>query len=285
MLVRVFLNRHRHLTAVVLLVLALAAIWFFESSGARSWRVEFWQWASLVHDGLSEAPPMVYFTAAGLLPMLGIPIISFYLLTASLYAPEVAILGTAYSVLLNLLLSYAVGHLGRRWITRLIARSGRSIPQIAPRHHIWMTAAIRVTPGAPLMVQNYLLVLAGVPLSVFLLVSLPMEMLIAAGYVLLGHSLFTGNWHLLALAAVLVVGAVLVFRLVRSRTAKKEAELGLAPVATVPEGLGGESAAPCCGGDAPATPKDSSAVEGERVADADRCRSAGDKKPPARNSG
>lgn len=170
---------------------------------------------------LADAPAVVYFTAMGLLPLLGIPMIGFYLLSASLYTPHLAILGSLYAILLNLLTSYAIGRFGRRWIRRLMARTGRRIPQIAPRHYVWMTAAVRVAPGAPLMVQNYLLVLAGVPLPVFVLVSLPLELLIGAGYVLLGRSLFTGNWKMLLLAVVVVLAAVWVFRFLRKRSEQK----------------------------------------------------------------
>lgn len=212
------LLRHRHLAAVTLFVVALAIAWLLTSKVAHAWGVSAWEYAGSVHDRLGDAPAWLYFTATGLLPLVGVPMISFYLLSASLYAPHIAILGTVYAIVLNLLVSYAIGRFGRRWVSALIARTGRKIPQVSPKHHVWMTAAIRVTPGAPLMVQNYLLVLAGVPLSVFVLVSLPLEMLIAAGYVLLGRSVFTGNWKLLLVGAAVVVVAVLVFRFLRVRS-------------------------------------------------------------------
>lgn len=221
--VKFFLLRHRHLFAIVLLCLAVGAVWCVRAAGAHGWLAHLHEWAMAAHDLLRDAPPLVYFTAAGVLPMAGIPIISFYLLTASLYPPHIAILGTAYSVILNLLLSYLVGRVCHRWISALVARTGRQIPQIPPRHRMWMTAVVRVTPGAPLMVQNYILVLAGVPLTVFLSVSFMMEMLIAAGYVLLGHSLFTGNWKLLAVAVAVVLVAVGVVRVIRRRA---EAQAG-----------------------------------------------------------
>lgn len=231
---KALLLRHRHLTALVLLAFVLLIVWFFESETGHGWRVDFWRWANEVHDILEEAPPLLYFTATGILPLLGIPMVSFYLLTASIYPPHLAILGTVYAIILNLLISFAIGRLGHRWISALIARTGHNIPQIPPRHRIWMTAAVRVAPGAPLLVQNYLLVLAGVPLSIFVLVSLPLEMLIAAGYVLLGRSLFTGNWKMLLVAFAVVACAVLVFRLLRKRSEKRSEALGIEdPVAAV----------------------------------------------------
>lgn len=242
---KALLLRHRHLAAVILLLVVLAAVWFFESDKGHGWRVDLWSHASDVHDLLGDAPPWAYFTATGILPLLGIPMISFYLLTASIYSPLVAILGTAYAIVLNLLLSYAIGRLGHRGITALIARTGHTIPRIPPKHHIWMTAAVRVTPGAPLLVQNYLLVLAGVPLLTFVLISLPLELLIAAGYVLIGRSLFTGNWKLLLLAVAIVAVAIVVFRTLRKRSEMRSKKLeATAPVEAAATPGGGVASPP-----------------------------------------
>lgn len=219
------LLRHRHLTALILLVVLIGLVWFVRSAEAHSMEIALWHWLKDFHEWLKQTPPLVFFTLAGALPTVGVPIVGFYLLSAGLYAPHTALLWLVYSVVLNLLLTYVIGRLGRDWITRWLARSGRTIPQIPPKHRIWMTAAVRVMPGAPLIVQNFLLVMAGVPLVPFVLVSLPLEMLIAAGYVLIGRSLFTGNWQMGFIAVIVVVIAVLVIRRLRRRTNEKRIAL------------------------------------------------------------
>ena len=63
----------------------------------------------------------------------------------------------------------------------------------------------RITPGIPLSVQNYLLGLAEVDFTRYLLISLPVQSVYALAFVWFGHSL-TGNatWRLVLGGAALV---------------------------------------------------------------------------------
>jgi len=76
---------------------------------------------------------------------------------------------------------------------------------------------VRITPGIPFFAQNLLLGLADVDLLLALLVSLPIQMIFATGFVVLGQSAFDGNLGMAVLAVGLIGSASIAARLLHRR--------------------------------------------------------------------
>ena len=68
------------------------------------------------------------------------------------------------AVTVNLLLTYWLARRALRpWLARLLPRLGYALPQVAAADMTDLIVILRVTPGPPFFVQNYLLGLADRP--------------------------------------------------------------------------------------------------------------------------
>lgn len=213
--VKQLLARHRMKLGLglVLLALVLAVLVAFEGpvghwvSGTSEWMV------GLVRD----APAWVFFLAMALVPIAGLPIMPFYLASGAAYGLWASLFGVGVALIINLCLSYWIARWLRGPVSRLLARAGWKIPQVPASEYMPFTVMVRLAPGAPLMVQNYVLGLAGAPFVTYLGVSWCAEMLIASGYILTAESLYAKNWSFLFAGIGLIVFIVLLTRLLRRR--------------------------------------------------------------------
>lgn len=170
----------------------------------------------------------VFIIAAGILPLAGVPIIPLYLVAGAVYLPlhglPVTLGAMMISLLINLMVSHALARWLRPFVEKMVARFGFSMPRLG-RLSVWkVILLVRITPGAPLMAQNYLLALAGVPLVPYLLVSLPVETMICGGYMAVGKSFATGRWGWLLGGGGALVFLLLATMLVREHLASREGE-------------------------------------------------------------
>jgi uncharacterized membrane protein YdjX (TVP38/TMEM64 family) len=148
-----------------------------------------------------------------LLPLAGFPISPLWIATG---VRAGTVLGGSLS-LLALALNQTLGYwLARKWLRRPIeawlqARR-RSVPSIPPGEETLWILLIRVTPGVPLFVQNYLLGLARVGFTRYLCISLPAQMAYAVAFVSLGQAFKDSNvWRgMLAVSGVIAVLIVVV---------------------------------------------------------------------------
>lgn len=153
-----------------------------------------------------------FFAAMTLLPLIGVPVTPFYLIAGAVFDEWLSLTATALSLLLNLVLAY---FLAARWMRHalqtLLARHGDGVvmPAFSSRRHTWLyILAVRVTPGPPLSVKNYLAGLAGVPIGPYLIISWPIAMGYAAGLIVLGDSLTEQHW-VGVVAGIVVLGVFL----------------------------------------------------------------------------
>lgn len=215
-----FLNRHRHRLAICLIVLMVLCGWFWRHSPQEA--------SKLWHDGLSEvlgwvrrAPFPVFIVLVGILPMVGVPVTAMYLAAGAVYSPVYGLWGTLAGICLGLLLNLLLSYWATQWfrgpVNRLLGRFGATLPDFSGLPAWKVILLVRITPGAPLMIQNLLLGLASMPIRPYLMVSMAAEILIALGYLTAGHSFATGEWGFLPLGIALVVIAVLVASLMRDR--------------------------------------------------------------------
>ena len=219
-----FLHRHRHRLAICLIVLMMAGAWFWKHSPDQA--LALWHgWVENVLGWVRSAPFPLFIVLVGILPMVGVPVTAMYLAAGAVYSPVYGLGGTlggiCLGLMLNLLLSYYATHLFRGPVDRLLRKFGASLPDFSGLPAWKVILLVRITPGAPLMVQNLLLGLAGLPIRQYLIISMAAEILIALGYLTAGHSFATGEWGFLPVGVALVVAAVLAASLLRDRMKAK----------------------------------------------------------------
>ncbi len=212
-----FLYRHRHrlaLALIGLMALATLAGWYAPDHPVAAVQrgMEF------AFEKLRGVPLPVFILVAAVLPLIGVPVVPFYLMAGAAYVPvfglPVTLGAGVLSLLLNLFASHAIALRMRPFVERMVGRFGIPMPTVGKLTPWKLVLLVRITPGAPLIVQNYLLALAGIPLGLYVIVSLPVETVICGGYMAAGKSFATGHWGWLcgglgALGAVLL-GATLV---------------------------------------------------------------------------
>lgn len=90
------------------------------------------------------------------------------------------------------------------------------MPEV-PRDGQWRMCILLRLPGPPLAVQNYLLVLSGIPFNIFMAVSIPMQFVIMLGFVFTGGALFSGKSAWVLLGVSIVIASSILLQLIRKQ--------------------------------------------------------------------
>lgn len=177
------------------------------------------EWVDHAWTRLQAAPPAVYFGAMVLITLFPVPASPFYIAAGPLYGIVPSLLWIVPAVMLNNLIVHTLSmSFLRPWLTAVVSRRGFSIPTLeSKRDQTLFIAMVRITPGVPYFFQNILLGLSGVDRLRFLLVSTPVHMIYATGFVMLGRSAFEGEFGLGITAVALIVIVSLVARFVYKR--------------------------------------------------------------------
>lgn len=179
-------------------------------------------------DLIRSAGPVAFFLAMALLPAAGVPFLVFMLPVVSLFAPR---FGTPLTVALALVattVNIAFTYVLARWalrpgLTRLVARLGYRIPEVATDDATDLIVILRVTPGIPFCVQHYLLGLANVPFRKYLLISCMIVWPVGTSFMLFGDALLHGKGKVALLSLSLVLAVTATLHLVRKHYGKKRA--------------------------------------------------------------
>ena len=164
----------------------------------------------------ANANPIFYVLALAVLPYLGVPSSFIYFVAGSVYGPAKGFGWSVLGLALNLVLGYLIG---TRWlrgpITRWLDRRGWR-PEVPPGEFGRLVVLTRILPGPPLVAQNFFLALAGVPFAQYFILSLPLTLLYAAGFLLTSGALFEGNSKLVILGVSLMVALALFAHIVKT---------------------------------------------------------------------
>jgi len=175
---------------------------------------------------LKAAPAPLYFAILTLALLAPVPVSVLYVTAGPLFGVATSLAWIAPVLLVNSLLVYGIGATALRPALRArLARYGRDLPQLTTRSdQLLFIVLIRVTPGIPYFVQSWTLVLAGVALGPFLLISVGIQMVYATGFVVLGRSAFEGQLGVTVLAVVFLVAAGLCAAAIRARLRRTDIE-------------------------------------------------------------
>ncbi len=166
--------------------------------------------------------PLLLLAALVVLPGLPVPSSALLVATGMVWRdhPALACLLAVTAMTGNMLWTYAfAAGPGRRWCARLLARSGTHLPDIPRNDHLRLILVLRLTPGMPFFIQNYLLGMLRPPLRLYLPVSLACNAPVVCGLVLSGAGLAAGNLMPLLAGLSLVVLAVVLTQTFRRKLA------------------------------------------------------------------
>jgi len=183
----------------------------------------------LVTQGLAyvrDAGPVVFFTAMAVLPALGAPQMAFSLTAGPVFGPSLGLVAVVIlslaAMTLNMTVSYFLARRALRPVLlALFARLGYSLPKVASTDHTDFMVLLRVTPGVPFPVQNYLLGLAEVPFGRYLLVSCLIQWPINTAFILFGDAMLHGKGRTALITLSVILALMAATQLVRKHYGKK----------------------------------------------------------------
>jgi uncharacterized membrane protein YdjX (TVP38/TMEM64 family) len=126
-----------------------------------------------LHELARDLNGTVVFLALTLLPLAGFPVSVMHAVAGVRFGFALALPLVALSILLQLLLSYALVRAAPGFFARRLEPLRKRLPRAA---HWPLTLFTLLLPGAPFFAQNYVLPLVGVPLRIFLAVALPLHL-------------------------------------------------------------------------------------------------------------
>jgi uncharacterized membrane protein YdjX (TVP38/TMEM64 family) len=169
--------------------------------------------------------PWLFFIALVFLPGLPIPTSAMLFMAGVIWRqqPVMACGLCLVAMGLNLTWTYwlAAGP-GRGLVQRVLAVTGYQIPDLPGDNHLKLILVLKLTPGVPFFVQNYLLGFLRAPFRLYLILSLICNGIIGSGVVLSGAGLADGKL-LPALSGIsLVILSVVLTQLLRGWLAKRK---------------------------------------------------------------
>ncbi len=177
-------------------------------------------------EAAGRAGPLPFFCALAVLPAFGMPALAFTLTAGPLFGktlgmPAVLAL-TLAAMTVNMALAWWLArHALRPQVEGLVTRLGHRIPQVPPGDETALIVLLRVTPGVPFFVQNWLMGLAEIPFGKYMAVSCLTAWPHAAAWVFFGEKLKEGRGALILLAVLLLAATAAGANLARHHYGKK----------------------------------------------------------------
>lgn len=169
---------------------------------------------------LRTAGPVVYFSAMAVLPVFGVPAAIFVIPAVGIFGPQFGTVTVVFLALgaltVNFCLAYALARRGLRpMLMALVTRLGYKLPAVETADATDLMILLRVTPGVPFFVQNYLAGLAEVPFPRYFIVSLLIVWPLSTALLLFGDALLHGKGRIALLSLCAIVALTTLLHLIR----------------------------------------------------------------------
>jgi uncharacterized membrane protein YdjX (TVP38/TMEM64 family) len=196
------------------LVAGLAVIWMTGSGGSDLKSA----WEAL--DGYLRKNPRLIFWALVVLPGLPFPTSALLVIAGVVWKdqPLMACAICMSAIAINMTWTYwlAAG-VGRGMVVRLLKLTKYSLPEFRRESDLRIVLILRLVPGFPLFLQNYLLGFLHVPFRLYLPVSLLCNGVMACGVVLSSSGIAGANFMPMISGIALIVLALVVIHSFRKR--------------------------------------------------------------------
>lgn len=169
------------------------------------------------------AHPWAMFLALVFLPGLPIPMSALLLVAGAVWGANLqACLLMLLAMAINMSWTYwlAAGP-ARGFIEKVLANTKIRIPELPKNDHVRLILILRLTPGIPLFIHNYILGFFRTPFLLYLPLSLLLAGSVACGILLTGGAILQGKAGAAITGISLIVVGILVIRILRARLAKK----------------------------------------------------------------
>lgn len=174
-----------------------------------------------------EARPLLFFGAMCILPGLALPIspflVAFGIVGTALWGVPKTILAAIASMIVCATWSYFLAYRFRAPFEALFLRMGVKVPRFHDENAFLFALTVRMIPGMPFFIQNYMLGFLHVPFRTFFLVTVISLSLSTPAFVLSGGAILQGNFGLLLAALGLICLVSLIMQYLRRRFVRKEA--------------------------------------------------------------
>ncbi len=168
-----------------------------------------------VRSTLTENGPLL-FLAIAILPGFILPVaplLGFAGLWGGENGPWLSCLYCSMALFANLSWTYWLARgPARDLLQKLLARTRFRLPNSPPENLLEWALILRLTPGVPFIFTNYGLGLLGMKFSPYLLISLPVLVFTACGYVLAFAGIFGGEWKYLWTGACIIAVTIILGR-------------------------------------------------------------------------
>lgn len=172
-------------------------------------------------QALDQLPPLLFFSIMSIAPALGAPVSPFFIISPG-YGLGLALIGSIMAMTLNMALSYWLARsLFRPFIEKLIEKASYEIPQFSDKNQMRMAIIIRLTPGFPFCLQNYILGLSGMSFPIYLFISCLLNWPITIAFTMMGSSLFSGKIGTALIGIFLLVISVIIVKIIREKVTSK----------------------------------------------------------------
>jgi uncharacterized membrane protein YdjX (TVP38/TMEM64 family) len=162
--------------------------------------------------------PLVFVLGLILLPLVPIPVSPVWVLAGMRFGPAVAITMSAACLVGNFAIAHLLSaRLFHASIEQMLVKRKFKVPQVKPEDQAMFCLMIRLFPGMPLFIQNYLLGVVRVNFGLYVLIGLPVQLLYATGFILFGEALFEGRTGMLVFAVLFMVVLVIAVKLLGKR--------------------------------------------------------------------
>jgi uncharacterized membrane protein YdjX (TVP38/TMEM64 family) len=187
---------------------------------------------ALIEQGLAmirNAGPVAFFTCMTLAPCFGFPMLGFMLTAMASFGERLGP-GTVMALALsaataNMVISYSLARwLLRPFIRRIVERLGFRLPEVQGSDATDMLIILRVTPGIPFFVQNYMAGLADMPLPRYLLLSCLISHSYNVAFILFGDALLHGKGKIVLIVVGVIAALVAATHMLRRHYASKTAK-------------------------------------------------------------
>jgi uncharacterized membrane protein YdjX (TVP38/TMEM64 family) len=171
--------------------------------------------------------PWIFFTAMAVLPIFGFPVLAFVLTAGPAFSGPLGMpLVVALSLLavtVNFVVTYALARRALRpFLEKLMKRFGYKLPDVESGDAADLIIILRLTPGVPFFVQNYLAGLAEITFGKYLLLSCLIVWPYNAATVMFGDAILQGKGKVALLAGSLLIAVAAGTHLVRRHYGEKK---------------------------------------------------------------
>lgn len=177
-------------------------------------------------DQFETLHPAFFVLGLVLLPLGPVPLSPIWILAGMRFGPVVGICVSGICLFANFGIAYVLSaRLFRGQIEQLLKKRHFKVPQVLEQDQVKFTFLIRLIPGMPIFIQNYLLGVVRVKARYYFGIGIPIQLLYMTGFNLFGEALFEGKRGMLIFTGLFLVTVILAVKLFgKHYLASKEAK-------------------------------------------------------------